>query len=345
METAQLDEIYRKLCFSVVTSYLVVRREDVDRNLRLLRRKGNSWKPYLPFSTPSKTIERKEKIVEKLARKVEKKNVPDFYKRRFSSLKLEYQLAKRINKRGFTRIARDIYGDVDEKLFKVAERYARKEEKKTSAILPKKKEREIVAMLKRFRWEVVFSDVARCHVDVFRKRLVIPLNELYDEAELLAIISHELVHILRHENGLKLPYKILAYPSSFVVSAEEGLAVVVEREKAGRISSVKVRAGYVISCFKRKCKESWFNIFNELVENYGLNKRSAMKVILRTARGACKDRFGYFPKDICYIKGYERVRRMRKSAREYLFAGKIDTSEVASVREIVEERGIKIFKV
>lgn len=161
-----------------------------------------------------------------------------------------------------------------------------------------------------------------------------------DEAECL--IRHELIHILRNENGRCQPCKIFVSGMAGYLPTEEGIACYQESKLPyfpQRLWLFSLRALAVAGAIKKS-----FSQTHESLIEYGATPQLAWRTTLRVKRGLSDTgRAGAFTKDYLYLFGYYFIQDYLKQNGKIneLMIGKISPQDLPLIRQLPDIKTAK----
>jgi len=159
------------------------------------------------------------------------------------------------------------------------------------------------------------------------------LKTNYDETKCL--IQHELIHILRNENGRHQPYKIFASGMAGYLSTEEGIACYQESKLpyfSKRLWLFSLRTLAVANALEKSFSQTY-----ESLIRYGATPQLAWQTTLRVKRGLSDTgRVGAFTKDYLYLFGYYFIQDYLKQNGKIneLMIGKISPQDLSSIHQL-----------
>ncbi|MFA6088548.1 MAG: tyrosine/phenylalanine carboxypeptidase domain-containing protein [Candidatus Woesearchaeota archaeon] len=277
------------------------------------------------------------------------KNEPidQIFKDKQQELLNKCRLYANIGKEKFTSFSKKVWGRPDKKLIDVAYDIldlddSPKQENissKASLFLLKDALREY-RIHNLWRIEKMDRTTSAAAVRYHEKVLSLKKKERFSKKYIQRLIVHEVgTHILRYENSLIQPLKILRVGLSDYLTTEEGLAAYNENEN-DLLSKTVLRqyAGRVVAV-DLSLKNSFTDTFKELRRSFDAD--SAFKLALRTKRGISDSSLaGGCTKDYVYLKGYLQVQDYIESGNSYedLYIGKVGIENISVIKKIPEIR-------
>lgn len=156
-----------------------------------------------------------------------------------------------------------------------------------------------------------------------------------DRAE--ALIAHEVgTHLVTYYNGKCQPMGLLRVGLAGYDGLQEGMAVLSEYLVGGlNASRLRLLAARVLATHRMIAGQPLPDIFRQLTEDYGLERRPAYTVVLRVHRG------GGLTKDAVYLRGLVEILRYlgRGGKLEPLLVGKIAADHIPIIDEL-QHRGV-----
>lgn len=157
-----------------------------------------------------------------------------------------------------------------------------------------------------------------------------------NKKEVKCLINHELIHILRHENGRRQPYKIFSSGLANYLVWEEGLACYNESRVDGcfnqRLWSFALRTLAV----NHAQEHSFYKTYHQLTK-YGALPETAWQITTRVKRGLKNTALpGAFTKDHLYLQGYFLVKEYLQKGKPLndLMMGKISPGDLKLIKKI-----------
>ncbi len=148
-----------------------------------------------------------------------------------------------------------------------------------------------------------------------------------------ALLQHEVgTHLVTYYNGAAQPLRLLQVGLAGYDALQEGLAVLSEY-LVGGLSEARMRtlAARVIAVDQMVRGSTFSNVFQQLVDEFGFEPRTAYTITLRVFRG------GGLTKDALYLRGLTEIIDYLGSGGdlEPLLIGKIAVEHVPVVRELL----------
>ncbi|MDD3083651.1 MAG: DUF1704 domain-containing protein [Candidatus ainarchaeum sp.] len=252
------------------------------------------------------------------------------------------ELVKSIGTSNFTENSKQFYGELDNKLVKLAKKQV--EEKVPIFKGNKISFNNAINIIKNFlkkkklNYKLELRDSTGSMFAVNSPEGILYINKdlVFNSDLVKRFISHEIeTHIYRYENGLTQPYSIFSQGTSKrMLETEEGLAVNIELLKGLEVeNSLKQYAGRVIAVHTAS-KKSFFETFNYLKEFF--SEEEAFNLTLRAKRGTFKtSEAGAFTKDMLYYRGMFLIKDfLKENPIEDLFYGKYSVEDLHLVKGV-----------
>jgi len=148
-----------------------------------------------------------------------------------------------------------------------------------------------------------------------------------------ALLQHEIgSHLVTYYNGAMQPLRLLRVGLAGYDALQEGLAVLSEYLVDGLTSGrMRTLAARVIATEELIRETPFADVFQQLVDEFGFQPRTAYTIALRVFRG------GGLTKDALYLRGLvEILQHIGKGGDlEPLLVGKIATNHISVVRELL----------
>ncbi|ELI5717961.1 flavohemoglobin expression-modulating QEGLA motif protein [Vibrio fluvialis] len=155
----------------------------------------------------------------------------------------------------------------------------------------------------------------------------------YSHAEVQRLIQHELgVHMATTFNARMQPLKVFSIGLPGSTESQEGLAILAEY-KAGYMSHDRLQtlATRVLAVDSMLKEQNFYQTFDFLVDEFGLDRDSAFVTTTRVYRG------GGFTKDHLYLEGFlHTLQQAQKRNIDNLLVGKCSHTYLDLIDELVE---------
>lgn len=250
-----------------------------------------------------------------------------------------------INSKRFLHGSRQLYGDVDEDLVKLAREIlsrlpARTREDSKSgyvdaAAFALRAEEEIAHYRKQLPEMTAGVHVRRDIVSglmVSRGSLLISAHARFPASRVEPLLQHEIgTHVLTYQNGRQQPFRQLYSGLAGYESLQEGLAVLAEH-LVGGLSRPRLRllAARVMAASALSGGASFVDTFRMLNGEFGFERRTAFTIAMRIYRG------GGLTKDAVYLHGLRQMLEYLGKGGTLLplFIGKIAADHIPIIREL-----------
>jgi alpha-L-glutamate ligase-like protein/uncharacterized protein (TIGR02421 family) len=261
----------------------------------------------------------------------------------------QVELVSNIGEDSFTEKSVELFGAVDEKIFKSA-----KERLLSLDSIPKEMEGMMNSKeaKKRFEkvfkeyglknWEVKFKDnlVADC-VSGKRNRLLVKKDAKFSEERIKALIIHEIeTHILTAENGKNQPYEIFNRGMANYLETQEGLAIYNMSKRLHYSDKQNYRIFALVAAIENAFTMSFSKVFESLLQ-YNLPLERAFRSTVKVKRGLTDtSKKGCFTKDLKYFTGFLQIEEFIKNGGDLkdLYIGKFNLENLSTIKKI---QGIK----
>lgn len=218
--------------------------------------------------------------------------------------------------------------------------------------------KQILKKYKLHKWNVIFKEnlLARVSVSKSNKRIIlVSPTAVVPKNQVDLLIAHEIeTHVLRLENSLHQPYKILRNGLAHYLLTEEGLAIYNQhlQNVSGTLKEFSPAINYLNT--RRTVLQSFADCAKEYVERLPHaatqeDLERLFKKILRTKQGIGDTSItGGFTKDYIYFTGYKRIEDYIAAGGELhnLYYGKISVDAVEDIlfmKELVAPKILPSF--
>lgn len=148
-----------------------------------------------------------------------------------------------------------------------------------------------------------------------------------------ALLQHEIgTHLVTYYNGAGQPLRLLRVGLAGYDGLQEGLAVLSEYLVGGlSVTRMKTLGARVVAADSMIRGEPFTNTFNQLVDQFGFEPRTAFTIVLRVYRG------GGLTKDAVYLRGLVEILEFIGKGGDLspLFIGKLAADHIPVVRELL----------
>ncbi len=260
----------------------------------------------------------------------------------------QIQLVDSIDTPHFRELSIELYGDVDDELYKAAEALISELPRTRgtrSPVSPTEMAQRAEAEFARYRAHdpglASRVEVRDDLVDlmVSRGNLFIGSASMFRSERVEALIQHEVgTHVVTYHNGSQQPLLILCAGLAGYEETQEGLALLAEYIVGGLDPMrMRVLAARVIAVKRLLDGATFSDIFCELRDRLGFSEFSAWGITARVSRS------GGLTKDAMYLRGLtDLVRYLRDGGSlPPLLVGKIALGHVPHVQELLE-RGVLV---
>jgi len=255
-------------------------------------------------------------------------NIGQLFKNKIDELKKELFLLEAIGEEDrFTKMSQDLYGQLDEKVFKKALEFIKTtpktEEDRSEKVLSLQ---EVKLALKQelekmnFKGEIEFTKNGPAKASITKGAKKIRINSEYKftPTKLKGTIAHEIgVHVHRAIKGAEKKYEIFVYGTAGYLEIEEGLAIWNKARVLNNTQPIRNAALLYISAYKNQTGS--FTETYKYFLSLGISADNAFRYTYRTKRGLSNtEKPGALLKDSVYYTGYLKVGKMTDDYRQKL---------------------------
>ena len=255
------------------------------------------------------------------------------------------------NTRRFLLGSRQLYGDVDENLLRLAETILQEIPPEQSGTKAQKTisatqfyELALDEVRHYHQQDNTFSGIVELREDVSgvlvsHGNLFIGTDTVIASNRIKAVLAHEVgTHMLTYHNGQQQALQELYAGMAGYEPMQEGLAVLGEY-LVGEVSALRLRllAGRVIAVKLITDGANFSETFNQLHSESGFDPRNAFYITMRVYRG------GGYTKDVVYLRGLNMVLDYLGSGKELepLYLGKISHEHLSLIQELQWRKVLK----
>ncbi len=167
-------------------------------------------------------------------------------------------------------------------------------------------------------------------------RMILVSEAILPREEAYRVAVHEVAgHLVCNTNGLRQPTALWSLESADSFELQEGTALMWE-EHAALLSQRRLRtiAGRVVAVCCLLDGASFSETVRSLTRDFAFPLEGAYNIAARAHRG------GGFPRDVCYLRGWLKVRALLKGGRATLAdlaVGRLTMEDIPRVRSLVQE--------
>ncbi len=308
--------------------------------------KNNAYSPRFTYKKLDLDISLMRKELKKIPRQIDHYLMP-LYIRKIEEIENKLSLIEHIGQSDFSDHAVQLYGSVDEKLFRQAEQFVQNEprnqdtSKKLSLDKIITRINECLKQHTLLKWKIKILEQATSGMQINKNNTIfINKKAIITENRLRALIAHEIeTHIFRLENGRLQKYRLFEQGSANYLLTEEGLAIYNQNQLDVPLGAKHFSPAFNIIAIHHGAELSFAELFKLLTTTYHLPKERAWRLCLRVKRGLENTgQGGTFTKDRLYFVGYKMIQRYlhQKGADEYkkLYIGKIGIEDLQYISDM-----------